>query len=204
MTITRLVIGTTNPAKLAEWQAFLHPANITLLGLSDFSQRIDIAETGSTFAENARLKATGYATALGEYVYSDDGGFEIDALHGWPGVKSHRLLPDGSEASDEQIISYTLEKMANVPPQNRQARLVIHSAIASPTGDIIFEGKGSMEGLVTISPGPVSIPGYPFRSILYLPQLSKTYAELTQEEHDQYNHKKPIAEKMIQFLSQNR
>ena len=203
MKITRLVIGTTNPGKLAEWKSFLQD-QVEILGLSDFPKMADISETGSTFAENARIKASTYAKALNEFVYSEDGGMEIDALNGWPGVSSHRLLPDGSEASDDQVMSHTLERMKDIPASNRQARLAFSAAIADPSGQIIFESQGALEGVITDSIGPVVIPGYPFRSIFFLPQVNKTYAELSDKEHDQYNHKKPVAQKVIEFLLQNK
>ena len=74
------------------------------------------------------------------------------------------------------------------------------AALSDPKGNIIFEDTESFAGIVSEKPGPVLINGYPFRSIHFIPELGKTYAELTDNEHSVYNHKKPIAERLAKFL----
>jgi XTP/dITP diphosphohydrolase len=200
MKIQRLVIGTGNAAKLSEWSSFLSP-HISILSLKDFPPLADISETGTTFAENARIKAATYAKSLGEFVFSEDGGYEIDFLGGLPGIKSRRILPGDKEGTDDELIDYVLQKLKGVPDVDRGVKLTSAAALSDPEGQILFEDSNSSVGLVTKERGPVLIPGYPFRTIHFLPDLGKTYAELTPEEHEKFSHKRPIAQKLIEFLS---
>ena len=90
--IRRLVLGTKNPGKIEEWSRIFREVwpQIEVRGVEELA---DINETGTTFAENACLKANYYAILAGEYAMSEDGGYEVDALGGAPGVKSRRILP---------------------------------------------------------------------------------------------------------------
>lgn len=200
MKISRIVIGTGNLAKLAEWKKFFSPY-FEVLSLKDFPAVPDIKESGDTFKENAQLKAATYAKALHEYVFSEDGGYEIDALDGAPGVKSRRILPGDKEGTDDELIAYVIEKLKDVPDEKRGVRLTSAAALSDPDGNILFVDQSSSAGIVTHTRGPVLIPGYPYRTLHFLPQVGKTYAELTEEEHDKYSHKKPIAEKIITQFS---
>jgi XTP/dITP diphosphohydrolase len=200
MRIQRIVIGTGNSAKLVEWSSFLTP-HVSVLSLKDFPPQPEIVETGTTFGQNARIKATTYAKALGEFVFSEDGGYEIDFLGGLPGVKSRRILPGDKEGTDDELIDFVLEKLQGVPDVDRRVKLTSAAAFSDPSGQILFEDSNSSEGLVTTKRGPVLIPGYPFRTIHFLPELGKTYAELTDAEHEKFSHKRPIAKKLIEFLS---
>jgi len=199
MRVKRLVLGTGNPGKIKEWSKLLKN-NITVVGLSGFGDIPDPDETGETFEENARQKAIHYAELTGEYVLSEDGGYEVDALGGAPGVRSRRILPGGKDGTDQELIDYILEKLIGVPRQKRTVKLTVAAAVSDPKGRVIYEDRESFSGLVSEKPGPVLIPGYPFRSIHYIPELDKTYAELTDKEHEKYNHKRRIAKRLAKFL----
>ena len=199
MKIERLVIGTSNAAKLSEWSRLLSPI-VEVVGLETFGHRPTIQERGLTFEENARIKAGGYAVGLGEYVFSEDGGYEVDALGGEPGVKSRRILDGDREGTDQELIAYVLQRLVGVPFEQRGVKLTVAVAIADPEGEIVYSDRGSFNGVVAEKPGPVLIEGYPFRSIHFIPELGKTYAELTEEEHDIYSHKRPLAARIIVFL----
>ena len=170
---------------------------ISLAELGDFPEP---HESGKTFAQNARIKASHYAKLTREFVLSDDGGYEVDALGGLPGVNSRRILPGGKDGTDDDLINFVLEKLKGFPSKKRSVNLSFVAAVSDPKGHIIFEDKNSFFGIVTEKPGPVRIEGYPFRSIHFIPKLGKTYAELNEEEHEKYNHRVPVARRLAKFL----
>lgn len=194
--IKKLIIGSKNKAKIAEWKKFLEDS-FEIVTLDQLEGIPDVEETGQTFSENAHLKATYYAKKFNEYVFAEDGGFEIDALGGAPGVHSRRILPGKKEATDEEIVQYVLEKLKGLPKAERTSRLKVVAVIADPKGNIIFEESGSVEGYVLEErdDSPI-IEGYPYRNLLYLPELNKTYAQASDEDHKKINHKKVIADKI--------
>lgn len=199
MSVERLVIGSTNPGKVKEWAGFLGEL-LPVVSISEIGNFPEPQETGTTFEENARIKARHYASLTGEYVFSEDGGYEVDALDGEPGVKSRRILPGGKDGTDAELIDYVLERLRGVPLEKRTVKLSFAAALSGPKGKIIFEEANSFQGYVTEKPGPILIPGYPFRSIHFIPELGKTYAELTEEEHARLSHKRPVARRLEKFL----
>jgi len=199
MKIKRLVIGTSNPGKMVEW-TFLLQDHIKVLSAIDIGIKDSPEETGKTFLENAIEKAKFYAKKSGEYILSEDGGFEVDYLKGLPGVKSRRILPGGKDGTDRQLINYILKKLEGVPENKRTARITSAVVISDPKGKIIYEDKGTMDGIISIEVSKKLIKGYPYRSILYLPKLKKYYSELSEKEHKKLAHKKVIAERISNFL----
>ncbi len=197
--LKRLVLGTGNPGKLKEWTEILS-GTVSVGGLSEFGELPEPEEQGTTFEENARLKARHYALLTHEYVLSEDGGYEVDALDGAPGVKSKRILPGDKEGTDQELIDFVLGKLKGVSFDKRTVKLTVAAAISDPEGNIIYEDKESFGGMVSEEPGPVLIEGYPFRTIHFIPELGKTYAELTPEEHHKFSHKRKIAKRLSKFL----
>ena len=195
--IKRILIGSKNKAKIAEWTKFLKD-DFEVLGVKYIP---DIEETGKTFIENARLKASYYAQQSGEFVFAEDGGFEIDFLGGAPGVHSRRILPGKKDATDQEIVEFVLEKLKGVPKENRTSRLKVAVAISDPRGNIIFEDFGAIDGYVLEeSDGEPLIEGYPYRNLLFIPSMGKTYAQASESDHKKINHKKIIASKIKKFL----
>lgn len=194
--IKKLIIGSRNKAKIAEWKKFFE-GSFEVVTLDKFPEISDVDETGETFSENARLKASYYATKINEYVFSEDGGFEIEVLGGWPGVHSRRILPGKKVATDEQVVEITLKKLAGLPKEKRTARLKVVAVISDPRGNIIFEESGELSGYVLEKrdDSPI-IEGYPYRNLLFIPELNKTYAQASDEDHKKINHKRVIAEKI--------
>lgn len=195
----RLIIGSNNPAKVNEWKKLLGDS-FEIKSIAELGNFPEPEETGSTFAENARIKASHYALLINDFVLADDGGFEIDALNGEPGVKSRRILPGGKEGTDMECVNYILKRMKTVPKKKRTAQLVAFMAIADKNGKIIYEDNGKRSGYITEKLETVIIPGFPYRSIMYIPEAGKTYAELTEEEHQKLNHRRKIAERLAKFL----
>ena len=199
MRIERIVLGTSNPAKVDEWTKLLQE-EIPGLEVKAAVKLPEPNETGETFEENAVLKAIHYAKLTGDFALADDGGFEIDAFDGAPGVKSKRILPGEREATDKEQIEYVINKMEGMPQEKRGTRFTTAVAVSAPDGKIIYEDRESLEGYVPEKAGKKLIKGYSYRSLLYLPELGKTYAELNEEEHNEHSHKRKIVKRLAKFL----
>ncbi len=198
----KLLIATTNPGKLAEIRTFLSDIPVELVSLSDVGITTQVEETGTTFEENAILKAKSYAQMSGLMTLADDGGFEIDALRGEPGVKSHRWVHSDRDSTDEELIAYTFTRMSDIPEKKRGARLVLVLALVVPGSPIIATAKESIRGIVPLAPSTVRHEGFPYRSILFLPELMKFYDHMsfTPEETERYNHRKKALEKLKSII----
>lgn len=193
----KLLIATTNQGKLNEIRRFLSDMPVEMVSLKDVGITDSIEETGKTFEENAILKAKFYAEKSGLATLADDGGFEIDALNGEPGVKSHRWVDSTRESSDEELIAYTLLRMKNLPEGKRGAQLRLVLALILPDGTVKTT-EASIKGIVPMNPTGTHSIGFPFRSLLFLPEIGKYYnhEELTKEENDCYNHRKRALEQL--------
>src|ERR1700722_8363226 len=133
--MNRLLIATTNPAKLAEYRLILRDLGIELelVSLADVGIVGSPEETGATFTENARIKARYYFECARIATLADDGGLEIDALGGEPGDRWHRWLGTGGDDSDEALVAEVIRRMKTVPMARRTARIratlaLIHEA----------------------------------------------------------------------------
>lgn len=193
----KLLIATTNPGKLAEIREFLSDLPVTLVSLKDVGIADNVEETGSTFEENALLKARYYSQKSGLPTIADDGGFEIDALGAEPGVKSHRWIHGDREDSDEDLIAYTFERMKDIPPQKRGAQLRAVLVFLTPDGQL-HTATATTRGIVPEKPSELRTQGFPYRSILFLPEINKFYNHdiLTKEETERYNHRKHALEEL--------
>lgn len=198
--MAKLLIATTNPGKLGEIKRFLADLPLELASLIEVGIKEKVEETGKTFEENAILKVRFYAEKSGLPTLADDGGLEIDALGGKPGVKSHRWIDGTKDDEDEDLIAYTLEKMKGLPSAKREAQLRLVFALV--IGGKIHTAEGVVRGFIPEMPSSIRHPGFPFRSLLFLPQLGKFYNhdELTPEEDERYNHRKKALEKLKPIL----
>ncbi len=198
-----LLIATTNPGKLAEISRFLGDLPVNLVSLKDVGIRDSVAETGMTFEENAILKAKFYSKKSGLPAIADDGGFEIDALGGEPGVKSHRWIHNDREDTDEELIVYTLEKLKGLPQEKRGAQLRLVLALVFSDGRR-FTVEEKTRGIVAEKPSEYRTPGFPYRSLLFLPEIGKYYDYdlLTPEETERFNHRKRAVDKLKPILVQ--
>jgi len=186
-----LLIATTNPGKLGEIKEFLSDVPVTLVGLADVGITETPEETGISFQENAILKAKFYAEKSKLPTLADDGGLEIDALNGEPGVKSHRWIHDDREDIDEELIQYTLDRMKDIVDTNRGAQLRLVLALVIPGGEV-FTSEEKVRGIIPRQASKSRWKGFPYRSLLFLPEINKYYNhdELTATETETYNHRK--------------
>lgn len=197
----KLLIATRNPAKLAEWKWLLKELPLDLVGLNEAGIGETVEETGGGFQENARIKAIGYARLSGLVTLGDDGGFEIDFLNGAPGVKSRRLFGD-EDATDEELIEFVLEKLAGVPNGRRGAQLRVVAVVAAPDGTILCEEESRIRGSIAGKPSEARIEGFPYRSLFYILEFGKMFADLTEEEQEKVNHRRKIAPKIVKAIAE--
>jgi len=195
---SKLLLATTNPGKILEYKEIFKELNlkIELLSLKEAGISQKIEETGQTFEENARKKALFYLKLTGLPTLAEDSGLEIDYLNGEPGVKSRRW--PGHKASDAELISMTLEKLRGVPLKKRGAQLRVIIALLIDKTVKTFEGI--LRGVIIKEPIEKIIPGYPFRSLFYVPEVDKVLGELTMEEEARIAHRKKALEKAIPIL----
>lgn len=198
----KLLIATTNPGKLAEIKYFLKDLPLKLLSLTDLKIKEKVEENGLTFEENAKKKAIFYAQISSLPTIADDGGLEIDYLKGEPGIESRRWI-NGNEASDEDLINYALAGLKGVPVKKRGAQLRAVLALAIPGGKV-FTSEGKVGGIIAEKPISSRTPGYPFRSLLYIPEIGKYYHhnDLTTEENERYNHRGKALRKLKRIIKE--
>ena len=172
--IARLLIATTNPGKVREICEILAGVPIELHGLDEFPGIPDPEETGTTFAENARLKALYYSDKTGLPAAADDSGIEIDALGGGPGVHSARW--QGTDYGVKFAAIY--RELARQKLTTSAARFVAHVAVARD-GLIVFEATGIVEG--EIAAEPRGTHGFGYDPIFLYPPYGCTLAEVDGE-----------------------
>lgn len=177
----KLLIATRNQAKFNEFSDLLSRFNFDLVSLKDIDLKQEVSENGHTFKDNSENKARIYCQLSGLPAIADDGGLEIEALADWPGVYSRRIWgPDKPEGTDEQIIEEVLKRMVGIPFERRRCHFTAAVSLAfTPARIISVEGKE--EGYIAESPSGKRTPGFPFRSLFYLPQYDKVVVELDEE-----------------------
>lgn len=185
MTPRKLLIATGNAGKLREIRALLCDLTITLLSLADFPTVEEVAETGSTFAENAALKAIGYARQAGVLTLADDSGLEVDALGRAPGVRSARYL--GEDASYADRMNALLAAVKDVKDDARTARFVCALAIASADQEILYTTERTCEG--RIADAPRGGGGFGYDPIFIPDGFTQTFGELSAEIKNRLSHR---------------
>lgn len=184
-----LVLATTNPGKVAEFRALLGShldlSRVTLATPRELGLTLaPIAETGGTFAENARIKAVALARAADCVALADDSGLCVDALEGAPGLHSARWAGEATSEADRTAL--LLERLAAVPGAKRTARFVCAVALAFPDGRVFAE-EGACEGV--ISDAPRGSQGFGYDPVFLIPDLGRTFAELNAAEKDAISHR---------------
>jgi XTP/dITP diphosphohydrolase len=179
----RLLIATSNPAKLTEYRLLLREFTLEAISLDDAGIHDRPEENGASFKENALKKARFYFARAHLPTLADDGGLEIDALGGEPGVRSHRWL-GGAESSDAALVAEVIRRMERVELPRRTARLCAAVALIYQARGVPREcvAQAAMEGVIAERAWPRVRPGFPYRSVVYLPARGCYVAELGDEE----------------------
>jgi XTP/dITP diphosphohydrolase len=182
-----LVLATRNPHKVDEMRVLLAGLPLDLVGLDAFPGAPEPEETGTTFAENARIKAVSAARATGHLALADDSGICIDALGGRPGVFSARWAGPGSGAPE--WIAKTLAELTNVPDEERSTRYVCALALAAPDGTLLAESEGTFEGRIARAPRGERGFGYDPIFLVEGDSAGRTAAELSEAEKNALSHR---------------
>lgn len=172
-----VIVATGNPGKLKEMQVYLTPLG---WDLQLKPKEIDVDETGTTFIENARLKAKEVAIATNQWAIADDSGLEIKALNGAPGIYSARYGQD-----DQDRINRVLRELSN--SDDRSAQFVCALALARPDGTIALDTEGICPGKILTEPKGSN--GFGYDPIFYVPSQGKTFAEMSDQQKETHSHR---------------
>ncbi len=199
--MTRLLIATTNPAKLGEYRRLLRDFSLEAVSPRDVGIEGEPSETGAGFAENAILKARYYFARAQIATLADDGGLEIDALGGEPGVRSHRWLGDAA-GGDEALVAEVIRRMADVEENRRGARLRNALALIYRVGGAVRErvAEGALDGAIARTAYPAITPGFPYRSVLFIPERGCYLAELGEEAQARISQRRIAIERARPYL----
>jgi XTP/dITP diphosphohydrolase len=191
--MTLLLIATTNPGKLKEIAGILEGVPVNLVTLNDRSAIVEPEETGTTFEENARLKARYYSKATGLVSVADDSGIEIDALDKAPGVHSARWHGTDYPTKFRKIQELFRERGVT----GSTARFVCSVAVADGE-TILFEARGTVEG--EIAPEPRGSNGFGYDPIFFYPPFGCTLAELDRERKAEVSHRGKAFRALREYL----
>lgn len=192
-----LLIATGNPGKIREIEAILSALQVQLISDLPLSQSLQVAETGNTYAQNARIKAEAYLKASGMPALADDSGLEVDALQGAPGIYSARFSPLKG-ATDADRRAYLREQLQDFP-QPWTARFHCAAILALPNGEFI-ETTGQCEGIIIAEERGSG--GFGYDRMFYLPDHAATMAELPEEVKNRISHRAKALLAMIPYLSE--
>lgn len=196
----KILIGTGNRGKQYEYLRIVKTCincDVSIVFPLDIGITQEPVETGRTFEENALLKAKYYFKASGIPSLADDGGMEIPILNNEPGVISRRWK--GYEMSDEEIIQYTLKRMSSYT-RHEERRAYLTVTLAYYDGIHVMIEKESVRGYIAEKPLKKGTKGYPFRRFFIVEGTGTYYEELTQEEHQKYNHREKAFIKLLKRL----
>ena len=202
-----LLIATHNPAKKEELrQGFSYLSvetghDLSLQFLDHLHISADPKETGNTFLENARLKSHYFANLSHLPTVADDGGIEIDILNGEPGVHSKRWL--GRDASDAELIQYTLVQLKDIPVEKRSAQFTTCLYYYNPRTGFETSITESLKGHIALHSSNLAINGFPYRALFIVDKYNKYYDELTEKEHHDINHRLRAIQKLIPFIKED-
>lgn len=193
--ITELVLASGNKGKLAEFQRLLDGLDVQIHSMKEYPEIGEIVEDGSTFAENALIKARAVCKATGKPAMADDSGLAVDALNGVPGIYSARFA--GEQRSDADNNAKVLRLMETVADADRTARFFCVIAIVLPDGRE-YTVEGTCEG--TILHALRGEGGFGYDPLFYVESMNKTFAELTMEEKNRISHRGHANRKAVEII----
>ncbi len=192
----RIIFATTNQGKVREVKMMMDGFDVELLTMGEAGINVDIVEDGTTFEENAVIKAKAIMEMTGEIALADDSGLEVDYLDGAPGIYSARFL--GEDTSYDAKNKYIIEKLKNAKGKERSARFVCAMAVAFPSGEVIT-CKGTIEGLIGYE--QKGFNGFGYDPIVYVPEFEMTTGEMSPELKNSISHRGKALEQMKEILS---
>jgi XTP/dITP diphosphohydrolase len=190
-----LLLASQNPGKLREMRLLVEGLPVTVLGPGDLGINEAPPETGTTFLENARLKARHYAGLSGLLTAADDSGISVDALDGGPGLYSSRFGGEG--ATDDDRNRLLLEKLQGLPPERRGARFTSAVAVARG-GEILFEAEEHVEG--RIADGLHGPNGFGYDPLFFYPPYGQTFGQVSREQKHRVSHRGKAFARLRRYL----
>ncbi len=180
----KIVFATGNEGKMREIREILGDMDVEVFSMKEMGIDVSVEENGTTFAENALIKAKAVAEVCGEIVLADDSGLEIDYLNKEPGIYSARYMGEDTPYSVKN--ANLVERLAGVPEEERTARFVCAIAAVFPDGEVKVS-HGTVEG--RIGYGEMGLNGFGYDPIFYVPELGKTTAQLSGNEKNRISHR---------------
>ncbi len=194
-----MIFATTNQGKVKEIKAILGDIGEEILSLKEAGIAADIVENGSTFEENAIIKARTIMELTGQLVLADDSGLEVDAMNGEPGIYSARFM--GENTSYDIKNKAILEALKDVKGKDRSARFVCAIAAAFPDGEIITT-RGTIEGI--IADEPAGNNGFGYDPIVYVPEYGMTTGQMEPEQKNEISHRGKALTAMKKILMERK
>lgn len=192
---TKIIAATANSGKLAEIRQLLARFHCDVVSMVEAGITVDAEESGSTFEENALIKATGVWKATGGIVLADDSGLEVDFLGGAPGVYSARYAGHGATDSDRN--DKLLDALSGVPADKRTARFVCAAAVVLPDGDNIVV-RGVCDGIIAFKPKGAN--GFGYDPLFYVPEYGLTIAQMDAGLKNKISHRGNALRKIAEEL----
>ena len=180
----RIIFATSNEGKMKEIRLIMEDSGYEVVSLKEAGISADIEENGTTFEENAVIKASAIAKLTGEPAMADDSGLEVDYMDKAPGIYSARFL--GEDTSYDIKNNYILDQLKDVPLPQRSARFVCAIALAYPDGKVLTK-RATIEGYIGY--GIRGENGFGYDPIFMVPEFDKTTAELSIEEKNKISHR---------------
>lgn len=193
----RIIFATGNAGKMREIREIMADTGAEILSMKEAGLSADIEENGSTFEENAIIKAKAIAALTDDIVLADDSGLEVDYLNKEPGVYSARYL--GEDTSYEIKNQAILDRLVGVPKEKRTARFVCAIAAAMPDGEVLVT-RETIEGY--IGEKPAGNGGFGYDPIFYVDEYGCSTAELTEEQKNEVSHRGKALRAMKEKLNQ--
>ena len=182
--IDKIIFATGNEGKMKEVRMILKDLGLPVLSMKEAGVQADIVEDGTTFEENAKIKAVAVQKLTGALVLADDSGLEIDYLNKEPGIYSARYMGEDTPYSVKN--ANLISRLAGVPEEQRTARFVCAIAAAFPDGEVLTT-RGTIEGIIGYEERGEN--GFGYDPIFYLPEYKKSTAELSPEEKNALSHR---------------
>ena len=191
----KIIFATTNKNKIREVNMMMEGFDVELVPMSEMGIDVDIEETGTTFEENAIIKAKAISDLTGEIALADDSGLEVDYLDGAPGVYSSRFL--GEDTPYEIKNDYIIEKLKDAKGDERSARFACAMAMVFPDGDV-ETCYGTIEGLIGYEQRGTN--GFGYDPIVYVPEYEMTTGEMAPELKNSISHRGKALEQMKEVM----
>lgn len=191
----KIIFATTNENKVREVNMMMEDFDVELCTMKAAGVDVEIVEDGTTFEENAVIKAKMVMEITGEIAIADDSGLEVDYLDGAPGIYSARFL--GEDTSYDIKNNYIIDKLKDAKGKDRSARFVCAIAVAFPNGEVVT-CKGTIEGLIAYEQKGKN--GFGYDPIVYVPEYEMTTGEMAPELKNSISHRGKALEQMKEIL----